>query len=104
MIRQFDVVANPIASARREKPYLLCIQHDLLDSLPTRLVTSLVTDRIVRAPSRLHPQLQVDGSVLFLLPHDVATRPVKQLGRPIANLEAARDQIVAALDIVFTGV
>jgi toxin CcdB len=104
MIRRFDVIANPIASARREKPYLLCIQYNNLNHLAFRVVASFATERIIREPSRLYPQFEIQGVTVFLIPHDVATRPMKQLGTPIANLEADRDRIVAALDLVFTGV
>ncbi|HEY1709190.1 MAG TPA: CcdB family protein [Rhizomicrobium sp.] len=104
MIRQFDVLANPVASARRAWPFLLCVQHDNLSYLPFRLVAPLALTQVIREPSRLYPQVRVGRSALIFIPHDLTSRPVKQLGEPVASLLSERERIVAALDLVFTGI
>ena len=38
---QWDVYPNPVVRARDEIPYLVVLQSDLLDALPTRLVAPL---------------------------------------------------------------
>ncbi len=104
MIRQFDVVANPVADGRALRPYLICIQHNHLGHLDSRALASLAVKEIARVESRLNPRLLVKGVPLYLLPHDLLTLPLRLLKTPIVNLEADRDRIVAALDLVFTGI
>ncbi|HEX4304158.1 MAG TPA: CcdB family protein [Rhizomicrobium sp.] len=103
-IRQFDVVANPLRAQRADKPYLVCIQHGLLGHLSSRIVAPLVTSQIIREPSRLHPSIAVGAAKLFFDPTDLLTLPIRLLKAPVANVEGERDRIVAALDLVFTGI
>jgi toxin CcdB len=103
-IRHLDVVRNPLRSAQRDRPFLVCIQHDRMIEMKTRIIANLVTSRVFPEPSRLHPAISVEGNVLLFDPTDLLTLPVRILGSPVANLAADRDRIVAALDLVFTGV
>ena len=104
MIRQFDVVDNPIRSARIERPYLMAIQHDRLSDLSTRVLLPLVLAKVVAERSRLTPSVTIRGAEYFVDPTNIVTLPIRQLGHPVANLAPARDRIVAALDLVFTGI
>lgn len=103
MIRQFDVVANPLRSNRSEIPYLLSVQHHLLDELATRLVAPLCREP-PKLPIRFCPPLSVDGTTVFLDPTDIYAAAIRRLSDPIFNLAADRERIIAALDLVFTGV
>ena len=104
MIRQFDVLENPIRALRADRPYLVCIQHDHLGHLKTRLTAPLANKRVIAEESRLHPAISVERKSLFLLPHDLLALPLRLLGEPVANIEAGRERIIAALDLVLTGV
>lgn len=101
--RQFDVFRNP--SAREPaKPYVLVLQHDLFEDLKTRLVAPLVlSERIIPAP-RLHPLFEIEGRKVYLNPTDVAGLPAQLLRDAITNVATSRDEIIAALDLVFTGI
>jgi len=104
MIRQFDVVRNPLAAARTDRPFLVCIQHHHLYHLATRLMAPLATERVVREQSRLNPALVVAGRTFFLLPQDLQALPIRLLGSAVTSIESERGRIVAALDLVFTGI
>ena len=104
MIRQFDVIPNPLPSGREHKPYLICIQHRQLDHLQTRILAPLLSGKAQKEETRLHPGFRIGGKAVYLDPADLVTLPVKRLGKTIANLESARDKIIAALDLVFTGI
>jgi toxin CcdB len=104
MIRQFDVVANPLTAVRGARPYVLCVQHYLLDQLGTRLMATLTTERVDYLLPRLHPRFEIERRVVYLLPYDLIPLPSRVLRKPIANLESERNRITAALDLVFTGV
>ena len=104
MTRQFDVMHNPMRTGRESRPYVLVIQHDFLDELRTRVVVPLVVPSAMRMQSRLNPELDVLGQKLYLSPAEPFSLPTRLLRGPVANLEHERYRIVAALDLVFTGI
>ncbi len=60
--------------------------------------------RPIGGPPRLHPALAFDAGTYFLDPAEPVTVLARRMRTPIANLAAERDRILAALDLVFTGV
>lgn len=102
-IKQFDVVPYPIASGRKEKPYLVCIQHRRLDHVRTRLFATLIANTKIE-DTRLNPEFKIEDKIVYLDPTDIVTLSVARLGDTVVNLEPQRDRIIAALDLVFTGV
>jgi len=104
MIRQFDVVPNPVRAGRDERPLLVAVQHNFHRDLPTRVLVPLLTAAAKVEQSRLSPVLTVLGKKYVLLATDIVTLALHRLGSPIANLEQDRDRIIAALDLVFTAV
>jgi toxin CcdB len=102
-IRQFDVFANPTRT-RAEQPFLICVQHKDLDHLPTRLVAPLATQQVVRTASRLNPMLTVGGKEVFLVPQNLSPIALRFLREPAGSLEQDRDRIIAAVDMLMTGV
>ena len=102
-IRQFDVFRNATRT-RIEQPFLVSIQHKDLDHLTTRLVAPLATQQLVRAASRLNPMFKIGGQTLYLLPQNLAAHPVRLLRAAVDSLEQDRDRIIAAIDLMITGV
>jgi hypothetical protein len=80
MIRQFDVVSNPVP--RRDRPYLLCVQDRQLDHLATRLMAPLATEQVIREASRLHPEFRLQGKRLLLVPYDLIALSVRLFRSP----------------------
>jgi toxin CcdB len=101
---QFDVFANPSARGRRERPFLIVIQSDLVGDTRTRVAAPLVAKSEIRPIPRLNPIFRVNGQELHFHPLEIAHIPKELLRTPVANLEAERDRIIAALDMVFTGI
>ena len=102
-ISYFDVVTNPIRHSRKAIPFYVCVQHSLLDHLRTRLMAPLQPIGS-QQPSRLYPHLNVARQRVFLNPIDLVTMEVRHLGQPVVNLASESFRIVAALDLVITGV
>jgi len=101
---QFDVYANPNPATRKLIPYLLDVQADLLDSLATRVVVPLIlTDQMGKAAKQLNPQFKIKGIAVTLSTPELAGVDNRALGEKIASLKAKRDEIIAALDLLFTG-
>lgn len=103
---QFDVYRNPNAASRARIPYLLDVQSNLLDSLATRIVVPLCKPDVLagKPAERLNPAVEVEGRKLLMLTPELAGVPRKTLGEPVANLSAERAAIIAALDLVITGI
>ena len=53
---QYDVFSNPSRSSTEGIPYVVVIQSDLLDALPTRMTVPLaVFDADIKVPTALGP-------------------------------------------------
>lgn len=101
---QYDVFANPSSSAAQGIPYVVVIQSDLLDGLPTRLTVPLaVLDASIKVPTSLCPLVTVKGQRLQALAHYAAPLPARLLRRPVANLAGQASALVSAMDAVSSG-
>ncbi len=102
---QFDVYLNPNHATRKLIPYLLDVQADLLDTLATRVVVPLVLEEEMGlAAKRLNPQFKVKGVAVVMSTAELAGVPNRSLGDKVATLKNKRDEIIAALDLLFTGI
>jgi toxin CcdB len=100
---QFDVYRNP---RRGAFPLLLDVQADLLDRLATRVVVPLMTTKRygTRPITRLNPTAKIGTAEYVLVFHELAAIPATMLRKPMASLAARRAEIVAAIDLLFTGI
>ena len=100
-----DVYLNRDARTSKSRPYVVELQSGLLDKLPTTVIAPLAKPQSVDRLSilRLNPSVSVKGMTLILLTQDHAAIPRALLKSPVANLSPQRDEIIAALDFLFTG-
>lgn len=100
-----DVFANPDVETAAAIPYLLDIQSNLFDDLPTRVVIPLAYPEAIETLPilRLNPKVSVDETALVALTQDMAALPRRLLKSPVANLSSQREEILAAIDFLFTG-
>ena len=102
---QFDVYLNPNRSTRQAIPYLLDVQADLLDSLTTRVVVPLLRAEIMGlSASKLNPKFTINNTVVVMSSAELAGVSIRTLGEKVASLKAQRNEIIAALDLLFTGI
>ncbi len=85
-------------------PYVIVLQSDLLSPLRSAVVAPLRRFGDTPVFDRLTPVLEVNGEKLVLALTEIVHLPVKRLGDPVANLASERDRIIAALDMLFTGI
>jgi toxin CcdB len=104
MTRQFDVVINPDAEDAALRPYLLVLQSDLVSGLQSTVVAPLAAREQFSGARRMNPILPVDSREFWLATHELFAVDRRLLRGPIANLSDHRDAIIAALDLVFTGI
>lgn len=102
---QFDVYFNPNPDTCKAIPYLLDVQADLLDTLATRVVAPLVLAEAMGAAARkLNPQFKIKGVAVVMSTAELAGVANRSLGDKVASLKNKRDEIIAALDLLFTGI
>lgn len=102
---QFHVYRNLDRSSRQRFPFLLDVQSDLLESLATRVVVPLgETDAKRPAVARLMPIFEVEGRPVVMRTSEIAGIARKAVGEHVASLAERRHEIVAALDVLVSGV
>jgi toxin CcdB len=78
----------------------------LLEPLATRVVIPLCRPEVLggKPAERLNPEIEVEGRRLLMLTPELAGVSRKALGERVASAADRRDAIIAALDLVFTGI
>lgn len=101
---QFDVYENTNTETQKTVPYLLDLQADLLEDLATHVVVPLVPVSIMgKAAKNLNPVFKIKKTNFVMSTAELAGVPVRILGEKITSLRDNRDEIIAALDFLFTG-
>lgn len=101
---RFDVYENPNAETRQSISYLLDVQADLLDSLATRVIVPLVAASAMgKAVKHLNPQFRIKRTAVVMSTAELAGVSVRMLGEKVCSLKDQHDEIIAALDFLFTG-
>ncbi|MBF0153245.1 MAG: CcdB family protein [Magnetococcales bacterium] len=97
-IYQYDKPGSRVA-------WLVDVQSDLLDTLQTRVVIPLYPvesgQKLIRG---LNPTVELAGGDFFLSTAEVAAVHVRELRQPMGSLHHMRDEIIAAVDLLFTGI
>jgi toxin CcdB len=103
---QFDIYRNANPDTRARIPYLLDVQSDLLDPLATRVVVPLCKPEVLKGKlaERLNPVFEIEGRRMAMLTPELAGVSRKILGARVGNLSSERYSIIAALDLLITGI
>lgn len=101
---QFDVYPNPAGGMGNSVPFVLDMQSDQLAGLSTRMIAPLARPEDFQPLRRLNPIVEIGGERLVVMAHLMAAVPRDVLRSPVASLESRRDDIVNALDFLFTGI
>jgi toxin CcdB len=102
---QFAVYKNRNEVTRGRFPLLLVVQSDLLEPLKTRVVVPLspaVTAK-ARAMQSLTPNITVAGKEYLMVTPQLAGISVSQIGALVDTVASERDKIIAAIDLMITG-
>ena len=103
---QFSLYKNNDKSTSATYPYFVDVQSELLDSLNTRLALPLTPVELLehKAPSHLCPTIHIDEGDYVILTQQMASVPTKLLTEPVNDLSTFRDEIIAAIDFLITGI
>jgi toxin CcdB len=102
---QFDVYRNADTTEAKTFPYLLNVQSDLLEHLATRVVVPLIRAEAVDASfPRLNPRFVIEGIPVAMLTPQIRGVTSRRLGSAVTSLADRRHEIIAAIDVVVSGV
>jgi toxin CcdB len=103
---QFTLYENQNHESKDAYPYFVDVQNSLLDSLNTRLVIPLTPSKYLGDSNivNLCPTTKVKDENFVLLTHQMTNVPVSALRAPVGSLTHIRDDIVAAIDFLVTGI
>lgn len=103
---QFGVHRNPNPATKAAFPLLLDVQSDLVADLGTRVVVPLCPASAMKGKivDTLMPVFEIGGKQYVMLTPQLAGIGNKQMGAKVADLAQRRDAIVAALDLLITGI
>lgn len=103
---QFAVHKNTNAATKAAVPFLLDVQSDLIAELGTRVVVPLYTAASMKGKTlkTLTPTFEIEGKQYVMMTPQLAGIAKKQLGAQVSDLSAQRDDIIAALDLLITGI
>ena len=103
---QFSLYQNNDKSTATAYPYFVDVQSEMLDTLNTRLVVPLTSVEMLekKAPTHLCPVIHIDEGDFVILTHQMASVPTKILRDPVNDLSTFRNEIIAAIDFLITGI
>lgn len=103
---QFSLYQNDDKSTSTAYPYFVDVQSELLNTLNTRLVIPLTPVELLdkKAPNHLCPVIHIDQGDFVILTHQMASVPTKILREPVNELSSFRNEIIAAIDFLITGI
>ena len=102
---QFDIFRNPNPNGRTAAPYVVALQSDLLDQLPSRWVAPLkLSKSISHRLEGLMPEVEVEGKKFTIFMYESGAVPAQTLGSRISTLESRRSELIRAIDILVGGI
>jgi toxin CcdB len=103
---QFDVHRNADREQSRIFPFLIDVQHPLHRQLESRVVIPLtLAQHLDGQPiSVLNPAIEVGGREYVMLTQQLSAVPMRALGTRVTGAGARRAAVVAALDLLITGI
>lgn len=103
---QFAVYRNNNPKSKTAIPYVLDVQSELLAELSTRVVIPIYLRKSlnIKSITRLMPEFTIESKKTILMTPQIAGVSRKSLGDFVIDVSSRRDEIIAALDLLLTGI
>ena len=98
---QFDVYKNTNMKTKDEIPFLLDIQHNILEDSTTRVMIPLGFQTQIN--NTINPSFLINGIKVTLMTTFMATMTVEQLEQKVCSLKDNRDEIISSIDFLIIG-
>ena len=103
-MQQFDIAENLNQRTRSRYPFVVVLQHDRIDGLITVVVAPLTQVSALPELDRLHPTATFNRQSYRVIVEELAAVDRRTLGQIVGSMEAERCSIIAAIDLLFTGI
>lgn len=104
-MKQYDFYKNTDKETQTGYPYFIDIQAELLNDLKSRVVIPLVPAKDATSyPANLCSIIKISGKNFALLTHQITAIPTSLLENKEGSLIFNRNEIIAALDFLLTGI
>jgi toxin CcdB len=101
---QFDIYCND-GRDHKSFPYVMAVQCDLFDEMRSIVVIPLTAPaNVQKVHPRFQPRIIHAGESWACATQLMAAIPRAPLGAPVGNAAAFRAEILAAIDLLFTGI
>lgn len=101
---QFAVFRHP-QSGREAHPYLVCLQSDLAETVGSMVVAPLTPAHTLSSASRrLFPEVLFKGERYRVLVPQLAAVSPRVVRELAGDLNSHRGDLLAAIDLLFTGI
>jgi toxin CcdB len=104
VVRQYDICRNLNMASRKEAPFLIVLQADLLEDLRTVVIAPVRVETLATKISKLIPAAIVKGKPYRFSMPELTGILRKYLGEVVANVVNQHYEFVAAIDLIFTGI
>lgn len=103
---QFTVYKNKNARNRKQYPYLVDVQTNLLEDLHTRVVIPLTpANALHKKPLKnLTPVITIEEELYLLLTPQLAGIARSDLGQAVTDISHCRTEIIDAMDFLISGI
>lgn len=102
---QFDLYRNPNPHGRAAAPFVVSLQSDMLERLPSRWVAPLKPSKsIAKRVESLMPEIEFEGKAFTIFMYESGAVPAALLGEKIGSLGPHRHAIIRAIDVLVAGV
>lgn len=103
---QFTLYKNEDNSSNKTYPYFIDVQNPLLSGLNSRLVIPLSPQEALNNTDvkRLCPIITLEEGNFVLLTHQMTSVPRSILKTEVTSLENFRYEILAAIDLLISGI
>jgi toxin CcdB len=88
----------------RSAGMVVVLQHALLSDLNTRVVAPLVLSTELPHIPRLRPKVQIEEKEYVVAIDRLAAVPRRSIGKMVGSMQLRREEMIAAIDFLFTGV
>ena len=89
---------------RHSRDMVVVLQHALLDDLNTRVVAPLVLSSELPHIPKLRPKVRIDEKDYVVAIDRLAAVPRRSVGEMLGSMLMRREEMIAAVDFLFTGV
>lgn len=105
-MKQFDLYVNTDKESSKAYPFFIDVQNDMLSSFNSRVVIPLapIAKHDKTYPARLCPVVQIAGKEYALLTQQITNVSTNFLKKKESQLANYRNEIIAAIDFLITGI